>query len=470
MDRKRKIHIAIGCIIALVALVVAVFIAIQNTDTTNASYPQLSDASSLYDYALTTLDAQQNMSATVSYVKETTIGGEVFRESAQQQVVYQNIGDSDFCGNVTETLTVGTHTVQITELYANGQCYFTVADIPFQCQLTQEDYLARYTPIAPISPTLYASVTGTERNGEKVITFKEPAEPESWAIPANCTLQYAEGKVYLGAENQLTKSIYTIAYNTDTAFVKFSVSVELQQGTSQTIHVPTDVQNYTPLEYMDGPRMLEIASGHLMDCGNISASYAEQIHCQLFGDLRTTQISLQTNHTNGWYAQVDTTVTMENTGKTGTLSTKQQTEIFQNGTYSLRVDHVDSEANQEVSQDAMRSYCRDILVSTVILPEHIAQASVTDTSSTLQIQFDINDDFAQMLKSEALTALYQDPAILQDKEYQTQDILCYLHIDKATLLPVSSGFQLSGNYHVDNLQYPLTYSTEQSYQLYTQES
>lgn len=470
MDRKRKIYIAIGCIIALVALVVAVSIIVQNTETTDASYPQLSDASSIYDNALTALDAQKNINATVSYIKETMIGGQVFRENAQQQVVYQNIGDDNFCSNVTETLTVGTHTVQITELYANGQCYFTVAGVPFQCQLTQEDYLARYTPITPINPTIYASVSGTERNGERVIAFKEPTEPEGWAIPANCTLQQAEGTVYLTAENQLKKSVYTITYTTDTVYVRFSVSVELEPETSQTIQVPADPQAYTPITYMDGPRMLEIASGHLMDCGNISSTYSEQIHCQLFGDLRTTKISLQTNHTNGWFAQVDTTVTMENTGKTGSLSTKQQTEIFQNGTYSIHVDHDDSENNQEVSKDTMRSYCQDILVSTVILPEHIAQASVTEAASTVQIQFYINDDFAQLLKSEALTTLYQDPAILQDKEYQAQDILCYLHIDKTTLLPVASGFQLSGSYHVDNLQYPLTYSIEQTYQLYPQES
>lgn len=470
MERKRKIYIAIGCCVALIALVVAVFDIVQNLDKTDASYPPLSDAAALYEHAIAARNAQESISATVSYVKETTIGGEVFRENAQQQLVYRNIGSDEFCGVVTEVLTAGTHTVEITELYTDGQCYSTVAGVPFRCQITPEDYRTRYTPIVPIDPTLYTSVTGIESNEEKIITFQNATAPEGWAIPEECTLQYAEGTAYLDAENQLTKSVYTITYTTGHAFVKLSVSVLLQSASSQSIQAPADADTFTPLQYLDGPRMLEIASGHLMDCGNISATYLEQIHCLLFGDLRTTEISMETNHTNGWFAQVDTTITVENTGKTGTLSTKRQTEIYQNDTYSVRIDDVDSTENQEVTKDAMRSYCQDILVNTIILPEYITGASVTETPSTLQIQFHTNNDFAELLKSEALNSLYQNPAILQDKEYQTQSILCYLYIDKATMLPVASGFQLTGSYQVDNLQYPLTYSAEQTYQLYQAES
>ncbi len=470
MERKRKIYIAIGCCIALVALVIAVFGIVENLDTTDESYLSLSDAAALYDHAVATATAQESINATVSYVKETTIEGEVFRENAQQQLVYQNLGSNQFRGLVTESLTAGTHTVEITELYVDGQCYLTIADVPFRCQLNPEDYRARYTPIVPIDPTIYSTVTGIERNSEKIITFQDATAPESWVIPEGYTLQNAEGTAYLDAENQLKKSVYTVTYTTGHAFVKLSVSVELQPASSQSIQVPTDTKAYTPLTYLDGPRMLEIASGHLMDCGNIRANYLEKIHCQLFGDLRTTKISLDTNHINGWFAQVNTTVTMENTGKTGAISTKQQTEIFENNSYYVRVDHTDSAENQEVSKDAMRSYCQDILVNTVILPEHISEASVTETPSTLEIQFHTTADFAELLKSEALTALYQNPTILQDKEYQTQSVLCYLHVDKATLLPLASGFQLTGNYEVDNLQYPLTYSTEQTYQLFKTES
>ena len=469
MKRKSKLYIAIGCSIALVALIVAVLGIVRNTDTTDPTYPPLLDAADIYDQAVAEVNAQKSICATVSYIKETTIGAEVFRENSQQQLLYENTGAEEFRSYVTESLTAGTHTVEITELYDDGQCYFTVEGIPFRCQLTPEDYLARYTPITPINPEIYGSIDGIERNGEKVISFRHAAAPEDWAIPESCTLQYAEGTAYLSKEGQLKKSVYIISYTTGNAFVKYSVSVELQLDSTQTIPAPSDIQTYTPVEYIDGPRTLEIASGHLMDCGNIDAAYLEKIHCQLFGDLRTTEISMQTNHTNGWFAQVDTTVTVENTGKTGSISTKHQTEQFQNNTYSVHVDDVDSTENQEVSKNDMRSYCQDILVSTVVLPEYISNVSVTQTQTTLQLQFHTNDDFAQLLKSEALTYLYQNPAILQDKEYHAQTALCYLHIDKSTLLPVASGFQLTGNYTVDDLDYPLTYSADQNYQLYKTE-
>ncbi len=470
MKQKRRIYIAIGCAIALIALVVAAFMLVKKPDDTDVTYPTVSDAAQAYALAIEAHNAQSSVSATISYIKEITIDGQVFRENAQQQLIYQNIGNDMFRASVEETLTTGTHTVKIAETYLDGQCFFTVADVPFQCQLTQEEYLSRYTPLIMIDASLYSYISGIQKNDDTVITFQNPIAPEAWAISEVNTLQQAEGTVYLNAEGQLTKSIYTLSYHTGHANVKYSVSVQLQSTPSDPIQKPKDNKNYTTLSYIDGPRMLEIASGHLMDCGDIQSNYLEQIQCQLFGDLRSTDISIKTDHTDGWFAQVDTIVSMENTGKSGVSSTKKQTEIFQDDRYRVLIDGVEASSAQEVSRNAMLSYCRDILVSTVILPDHITHASVTQTEDSIQIQFDASDAFAELLKSEALNALYQNDTILQDKTYQTEHVSCYLYLDANTLLPVASGYQLKGNYQVDGISYPLIHSTEQTYQLYTPQS
>ena len=469
MKQKRKLHIAIGCAIMAIVLVISAFMLMKAPSAADVTYPTVTDTAEAYALAVQAYKTQDSVCATISYVKEITIDGQVFRENGQQQLEYQNISSDAFCAAVTETLTTGTHTVEITETYLDGQCFFTVAGVPFRSQLTQEEYLARFTPLVMIDPSLYSSVTGIQRNEETVLTFQNPTAPEAWAIPESCTLQQAEGTVYLTGDGQLSKSIYTISYNTSQANVKYSVSVQLQSGSSQPITKP-DAKNHTSVAYIDGPRMLEIASGHLMDCGNIQASYSEQIHCQVFGDLRITDITLKTDHTDGWFAQVDTVVSMENTGKSGASSKKQQTEIFQDGTYRALIDGTESSEAQEVSKDAMLSYCRDILVGSIILPDHIANASVTQTPETIQIEFDANDAFADLLKNDALNALYQTNDILQDKAYQTESVICYLHLDAETLLPVASGYKLTGNYQVDGISYPLIHSTDQSYLLYHPQS
>ena len=470
MKQKRRICIAIGCTIVLIALIVAAFMFKKAPSSVDVTYPTVADALQAYDLAIQTHQAQNSVCATISYIKEITIDGQVFRENAQQQLIYQNIGSNNFCASVTETLTSGTHTVEIVEIYVDGQCFYTVADIPFQCQLTSAEYLDRYTPLVMLDTSIYASITGIQKNKETVLTFQNPTAPEAWAIPETANLLQAEGTAYLNSEGLLTKSIYTINYHTGYANVKYSVSVQLQPAASQTIQKPKNTKNYTTLSYIDGPRMLEIASGHLMDCGDIQSNYSEQIHCQLFGDLRSTDITIKTDHTDGWYAQVDTTVSTENTGKSGVSSTKKQTEIFQKDRYRVLIDGVESSNAQEVSKSAMLSYCRDILVSTVILPDHITHASVEQRENTIQIQFNANDAFAELLKSEALNALYQNDTILQDKVYQTENVSCYLSLDANTLLPVASGYQLKGNYQVDGISYALIHSTEQTYQLYTPQS
>lgn len=466
MKQKRKLYIAIGCAIMAIVLVISAFMLMKAPGAADVTYPTVTDTVEAYDLAVQAHKAQDSMCAIISYVKETTIDGQVFRENGQQHLEYQNIGSDAFCAAITETLTTGTHTVEITETYLDEQCFFTVAGVPFQSQLTQEEYLARFTPLVMIDPSLYSSVTGIQRNGETILSFQNPKAAEAWAIPEACVLQQAEGSVYLTSDGQLAKSIYTISYNASQAHVKYSVSVQLQSGSSQTIAKPANAKNYTSISYMDAPRMLEIASGHLMDCGNIQASYSEQIHCQVFGDLRITDITLKTDHTDGWFAQVDTVVSMENTGKSGASSKKQQTEIFQDGTYRALIDGTESSEIQDVSKEAMLSYCRDILVGSIILPDHIANASVNQTPEMIQIEFDANDAFADLLKADALNALYQTNDILQDKAYQTESVVCYLHLDAETLLPVASGYKLTGNYQVDGISYPLIHSTDQSYLLY----
>jgi hypothetical protein len=78
-----------------------------------------------------------------------------------------------------------------------------------------------------------------------------------------------------------------------------------------------------------------------------------------------------------------------------------------------------------------------------------------------------NAAFADQMRINALKTLYQDPDILSDQteSYKVDTATCYLKLDKATGLPVASGFCYMGTYQIDTLPYRLEFRADQQYEI-----
>lgn len=459
MDKRRLLFIIIGAVVLLAVCVTIVCLFALGSDEPKI----LENADAVYQEAVNRLNGQENIQLNIFYDKSTTIGGEIFREQSTQVVTYQGLGTEQMQGIANETLHIGNYSISISELYADGTGYFTVNGSNFRGSISQEEYLSRYIPTAPVSAELYASIHGNATKEETVIHFSRAATAEGWAQEGSMENIEAEGTAYLDADGNLTKTMYLLSYTLGSAKVTLTAAVEISQA--QPIQLPEDTSAYAQIAYLDAPRTLETACGYLLATNNASAAYSDTISCEAFGDIRTQTVNVRTTGIGSWTAQVDTVVTLENSSKAGVVSSTAKSEKFEDGTYTTQIDGGEPSIGTDISTSDMRQYCQDILVATIMLPEYITDARLTESETAYRIEFAAKEAFAQMLSSEACTTLYQSADVLTgiSQAYQTDGVTCYLTVDKQTGLPTASGFSYSGTYTISELPYRLIYQADQAY-------
>lgn len=466
-DRQRMIYL-IGGAAVLLALVIILAISCSSADRAakNTATP-LSDAAALYQSAVDAVSSTENLTLTISQTKETIIGSEAFMEQSEQTVAYEGLGTERPRGMMQESLTIGTHTVSIQELFADGVGYFTVADANFQGTLTFEEYLARYAPVAPLNADMYESISGVATGDTSIITFAKASGIEAWCAESGTQFVSADGTAYISESGQLTKSIYHVSYTLNEIYFRLSTTVEISYAQVSPITPPEDTSIYKPITYLDAPRMLEKACGHLLKAVSVTASYSDSISCQAFGDQRTQTISISSVNAADWSARIDTTVELINSSKVGTVDKFTQSERFLDNVYSVTVDGGEPAKNSEIDADSMRQYCQDLLVGTIMLPQYILNAELSETEDAYHIKFTASEEFAQLIRAEACTTLYQDAQILsrQTESYTTDVISCYLTVHKPTGLPAASGFCYQGTYTIGELPYQLHFQADQQYDL-----
>ena len=140
-------------------------------------------------------------------------------------------------------------------------------------------------------------------------------------------------------------------------------------------------------------------------------------------------------------------------------------ELFVDGSYTIRADENEPTENETLTAEEMHKYCKDQLVSTIMLPQHIANAEATEIENTIYITFTPNEAFSGLVSSSACQALYQKSELLNElaSKNSTQMLEAYLVLDKFTSLPLSAGVEYGGLYTIEGLPYELEYSAYQSY-------
>lgn len=459
-NKHRLIYLGSGLVAVLLLIIIV-------SCSMGATPESLADADVLYENAVAAVTNASNLSLNITQQKEITVGNETFNETSTQTVTYEGLDSEHLQVAMEETLQAGSHTVTITELYADGVGFFTVEEGRFTFSANRDEYLARYTPAVLLDTSLYSSITGTRAKGIACITFAQPSGFEPWLDIENAELISAVGTAYIDKAGQLTESRYELTYTQGNAYIRQSITVEPVDALHSPIQIPEDTSAYTPISDPNILRLLEIACGHLLEATSVTSTYTDTILCHAFGDQRSQSIVINAVSADQLDAQVDTSVSLSNSGKLGSASTVSKTERFSNGIYTVVVNDGEETAKSDIDAAAMHSYCQDILVGTMALPQYITGASVTETEDTYQIRFTASEDFGQLLQKEACLTLYQDADILskQAQSYRTDSVLCYLTLHKSTYLPVASGFHYVGIYTIDALPYPLEFRADQQYRL-----
>lgn len=451
----------------LLALIGALILGSNSNNERPSALSPVSNAAEIYANAISAVSSAEDTALAVTKVRQTVLGNDIFTENARQTVSYRGYGSETLRAAIDETLTIGGHTVKSSEIFADGTAYVTVNSSNFSGQLSAAEYQSRLVPAALLDAALYENVRGFDNGQTYLILFDNPTAGENWAAEAGSEFLGARGAALVSHDGQLVQSVYAITFTRGGATVHLTVTAQAASS-KISLDVPAEISQYAPITYLDGPRMLERASGYLMEANNLSASYSERIYCQAFGDERNRSLSLYTALLdNEWSARVDTETVLTNTGRTGDVVTHIHNELFINGGYTIRVDNGEATSKPEVDIETMHDYCKDQLVSTIMLPQDITDATYTETEDSLLISFSASESFAGLVSSNACQTLYQNPELLNElAEANTTDVLRgYLELDKNTGLPLGSGVDYSGIYTVEGLPYQLQFKADQTYDI-----
>lgn len=464
--KQRVFAVSIAVAIVLLLTVIGCIALLGGTSFVpiGSKIKPVENAREIYARAIEPIDSSADTALSISKTLQTALDGEVFTESTRQNLVYTGLGTADFYAESEELLSIDEHTVIIREKFHNGTGYAAINDSFFSSTISSEEYQKQLIPAILLDAALYESIFGLKYDDVNLIIFQNPIAPENWALDETAEFLAARGVACIDRDGTLVSSTYAVTYRKGDATIHLTVTCDTT-ASDVTISAPENPSQYTNIAYLDGPRMLEQATGYLLQAKNITALYNDRSYCQAFGDEREREITLRTFSSENWSAQVDTNTALSNTGRVGDITQHLHSETFQNNTYTISVDGSEPTENPAIDLAAMQIYCKDLLVNTIMLPEYISDVTYTETGSSLLISFTANGDLADQISNNTCQSLYQDPELLKNlaEGYSTDIMQCYLELDKYTGLPVSAGVDYCGSYNIEGISYQLQFEADQLY-------
>lgn len=461
---KKSFLIATGvCCLGLIILVLLWISAPQEPAQPQPITQQISDR---YLEAVNKLECAQDLTMSVNAVKHTTVGSETFIKNVTQAITCNGLGSDDLLIASDETVTIGTTTMQASDIFIKDTLYTKLNDACFSGAISAESYLATRCPAVLLDITAYQDITYTENDGTITLLLKDPVAPEGWSLPDGAQMLNASGQAILDSNHNLLQSTYTIQYTYGNSQVWLNINSAVTLENTPQIEAP-DPAAYVPLSSVQAPRLLEIACGYLTQATNIEATSVDTIDCKAGGLKRSQSITLNTYGTGETLsATLNSNVNLTEYSKAGETSVSTQSIIFENGVYTVSTDGAEPVA-QPVTSDQMRSYCQNILVAGILRPEHISNAQITPQGDTLLLCFTANEQLAELICQNSCQTLYQNPTLLHGlaSSYVTNTIQCSLILDSYTWMPIQANLNYSGCHTIEQIEYLLNVTYEQFFQL-----
>ena len=425
-------------------------------------------ARDLYLQALEKLSSATGYALNVTINKNTTVGEETFSETRQQVFVYSHAGSENMRISLEETSTIGGQSTSIQEIYADNTGYLTVNGHSFKSSLSAEEYAARNIPAAPLDIALYQTISAQEKNNCVSIQLSQPTQGEHWALPDGANMMVASGSATLDAAGTLTQSTYTILYTYGPASIELTANVEVDMRAGTAVSVPADTTEYTKLTYLDAPRILEQSCGYLLQSTLVSANSTSSITSPVSGihHAQSAQLHMDMRHA-ALSAVLDTSVSVTDYSYGGETAYYTQQETFRDGQYQITINNDPVTADADISAETMRTYCQDLLVNSILLPDYMTDAVLTDLGSVYLLELTASEKLSHIMNESACQTLYEDPTFLTSLSSHSSisPAQCYLAIDKYTGLPTASGISSTSEYTIEDLDYAFHTQMDISYSL-----
>ena len=370
--------------------------------------------------------------------------------------------------DLQETYTLGDHTVSITEHFDSGVCALQIEGAGFVSQIAADQYTARFAPLLLIHEELYGSISATIENGLTVLTFSDATAPEDWIgiNPANVISITAQA--VLNADIHLVESRYIIRYRSGNAVIETTVTSVLNTDFVPTLQAFPDTAKFVEISHPDIPKLLEQATGYVLQAASVTSNLTENITCQAGGlDRKQTAVLDLLLSDSDVKARFERNIQLTDYTQNGATANSSQLELFLNGKYSLNGEAVTDNA---IDAAQMLTYCHDTLVFPILLPKYIVGLTVTEENDRWILAFDTTRELSDVISAHACQTLYKNPDILNDlaSSYEVNYTSGHLVLDKYTGLPLEASLRYSGTHTIAGYAYELRYELTQTYDLTSQ--
>ena len=432
---------------------------------TKESPVPIKKANELYLASYSHLNGQSDRILSIETTIETKIGAYQFTEESVETLSYDYKDNESVYIESVKDINIGNHQFSLTQLYTDNANYLEINGAHFRSN-TDENKSLWFVPSVLIHSELYQTITGVNNGEHYIISFDQATQAEQWALNGKDTFVSATATAWISFSGHLVKSQYEITTTdgettTSTTYTVSPTIIEVNIGE------PEDKETYKEIAYLNGPVELERASGYLLQAKSVSAIYADEIYFEAFGDTRTQSITMHMYDDGEFIAQVDTETHLKNDSRVGLDTTLLKKESFLSGSYQISLDNESPTVNKDVSAKDMQTYCKNLLVGTIILPQHIEDVQVTESDNAIRIIVTANEEFAKSIRANAGQTLYENPDILNDliQSITEENTQCYLDLDPDTGLPIASGVSFNGKYTITDTACVLRYKIDQTYNL-----
>jgi len=460
-----KIRTIAVCFIILISAIL-ILAALSSNFGSNIDFTLSEDPAVCYSASTEKLSEQYNMQLIVDTYELLETNENQFKTARQQNVTCLNRNADDLQLYATESISTGTLDLQTCVVYCDKTLYYTLNDSKFAGNYESAAVSAQYPPPVILDPNNYQAIDGLQVGNSTVIFFSAPKQQEMWTGIADAAFTDAYGYAWIDHNGDLIKSTYNLCYTIGDYTFYRSVTVRIADLDPAPITLPTNADEFVRLSDPLLPMQLELACGYLLQAQNLKASHTDTITCELFGDTRDRGIDiLIEKKAEDQSLEMATSIKITNNSREGAVFTSKQVQRYENGNYTLITNDTPDAAIGSISSWEFLANCQEMLIGTILLPQHIQDAEISYAADLYRVEFTANEEFAQKIISDACTTLYNEPQLLNElaAEQRVDKVLCYLELDAQSGLPVKSGIHFLGTYYSGGLPYQLIFESDQTY-------
>ena len=434
--------------------------------TPDATEPPTEDpALALYAQAADAVEALTDLKLELTTHKKTTLGIDHYDYESTQTLNLAGIGSDAFTASLTEDVEVDTYDDHLEEYYADGVLHVTVDGENFKGNMDAQKYLQQFAPAVLIDESLYSSVSSDPEGDGQRITFAEPTAPEGWAMPVGAQFVEAEGSALLNAEGALVETTYAVTYRQAGAEVDLEVT-SVPTTPKEAPKAPKEEETFTELEYIEAIRLYDTAVMYLCSTASATSAVNETIVSQAAAYTWAQQTKMDFYGTGAAHmAKIDTAMTAAQDGGGTTAST--QTELYQDGVYTVSVDGGESQSDKGISNSDMLYYVQGMLLDNILALDYIDSVKSSDVGGLIYLEFGLNDEYGDLINEWINEFLFEDGQFLNDlaSSYATLGTAAYMVVDPVTGFPVALGQEYSGTHTIDGVDYNQAFAVSQTFQV-----